>query len=127
MFPMDFEEFLWAAGDDMTMPFVMECFEKRIPLGPLHRKVMDLFRQYMIVGGMPQAVLAFFENRSFEDADIAKRELPSAHRDACERLSSQLKTKVEVSRNLKGRGSLTIRFRSDEEFERIMSLLQEKG
>ena len=56
-----------------------------------------------------------------------KAELPSAHRDACERLSSQLKTKVEVSRNLKGRGSLTIRFRSDEEFERIMSLLQEKG
>ncbi|MBR4339254.1 MAG: ParB/RepB/Spo0J family partition protein [Bacteroidales bacterium] len=56
-----------------------------------------------------------------------KTELPSAHRDACERLSSQLKTKVEVSRNLKGRGSLTIRFRSDEEFERIMSLLQEKG
>ncbi len=95
MFPMDFEEFLWAAGDDMTMPFVMECFEKRIPLGPLHRKVMDLFRQYMIVGGMPQAVLAFFENRSFEDADIAKREILSLYRADIEKYAVGYESKVK--------------------------------
>ncbi len=95
MFPMDFEEFLWAAGDDMTMPFVMECFEKRIPLGPLHRKVMDLFRQYMIVGGMPQAVLAFFENRSFEDADMAKREILSLYRADIEKYAVGYESKVK--------------------------------
>ncbi len=95
MFPMDFEEFLWAAGDDMTMPFVMECFEKRNPLGPLHRKVMDMFRQYMIVGGMPQAVLAFFENRSFEGADMAKREILSLYRADIEKYAVGYESKVK--------------------------------
>ena len=95
MFPMDFEEFLWAAGDDMTMPFVRECFEKRNPLGPLHRKVMDMFRQYMIVGGMPQAVQAFFENRSFEDADIAKREILSLYRADIEKYAVGYESKVK--------------------------------
>ena len=56
MFPMDFEEFLWALGDEMTMPFIRDCFEHKRPLGPMHREAMDLFRQYLIVGGMPQAV-----------------------------------------------------------------------
>lgn len=95
MYPMDFEEFLWAAGDDMTMPFVRECFEKRNPLGPLHRKVMDMFRQYMIVGGMPQAVQAFFENRSFEDADIAKREILSLYRADIEKYAVGYESKVK--------------------------------
>ena len=95
MYPMDFEEFLWAAGDDMTMPFVRECFEKRNPLGPLHRKVMDMFRQYMIVGGMPQAVQAFFENRSFEDADIAKREILSLYRADIEKYAIGYESKVK--------------------------------
>ncbi len=95
MYPMDFEEFLWAAGDDMTMPFVRECFENRNPLGPLHRKVMDMFRQYMIVGGMPQAVLAFFENRSFEDADIAKREILSLYRADIEKYAVGYESKVK--------------------------------
>ena len=56
-----------------------------------------------------------------------KMELPSAHREAGEQLSSLLKAKVEISRNLKGRGSLTIRFRSDEEFARIMALLHNQA
>lgn len=43
MFPMDFEEFLWALGDDMTMDFVRRQFERLEPLGSLHRKVMGLF------------------------------------------------------------------------------------
>ena len=45
MYPMDFEEFLWALGDEMTMPFVKTCFENRCQLGPMHRKAMTLFRQ----------------------------------------------------------------------------------
>ena len=61
MYPMDFEEFLWAMGNDMLMPFIGECFEKRQPLGGLHRKALDCFRTYMIVGGMPQAVLKYIE------------------------------------------------------------------
>lgn len=75
MYPMDFEEFLWAMGDEMTMPFIRMCFEKKKPLGPMHRKAMELFRQYMIVGGMPQAVERYAQTKLFQDADIAKRDI----------------------------------------------------
>jgi predicted AAA+ superfamily ATPase len=43
MFPMDFEEFLWALGDDMTMPFIRMCFEKKQPMGPYTAKQWTYF------------------------------------------------------------------------------------
>lgn len=51
MHPMDFEEFLWAMGDELMMPFIKQHFEKRIPLGSFHRKALDYFRLNLIVGG----------------------------------------------------------------------------
>lgn len=81
MFPMDFEEFLWAMDDDILMPFAKECFGKRQPLGAdLHRKVMELFRQYMIVGGMPQAVAEYVESRDFVKVDKIKRSIIKLYR-----------------------------------------------
>lgn len=81
LYPMDFEEFLWALGDDMLMPFIKERFEKKQPLGPaLHRKAMDLFRQYLIVGGMPQAVKKFVESRDFDEVDRVKRDILTLYR-----------------------------------------------
>ena len=57
MYPLDFEEFLWAMGNDTLMELVRKCFTEKKPLGQaLHRMTMDFFRQYLIVGGMPQAV-----------------------------------------------------------------------
>ena len=62
MYPMDFEEFLWAKGDKFTIPVIKDAFEKKKPLGnDIHRKVMETFRTYMAIGGMPQAVYAFVE------------------------------------------------------------------
>lgn len=81
LYPMDFEEFLWALGDDMLMPFIKERFEKKQSLGPaLHRKAMDLFRQYLIVGGMPQAVKEFVESRDFDEVDRVKRDILTLYR-----------------------------------------------
>ncbi len=81
LYPMDFEEFLWALGDDMLMQFIKERFEKKQPLGPaLHRKAMDLFRQYLIVGGMPQAVKEFVESRDFDEVDRVKRDILTLYR-----------------------------------------------
>ena len=80
MYPMDFEEFLWALGNEMMMPFIEQCFKKRQPLGGLHRKALDYFRTYMIVGGMPQAVLKYIETRDSEEVDRVKSifdELPA--------------------------------------------------
>lgn len=94
MFPMDFEEFLWALGDDMTMPFIRMCFEKKQPMGPVHRKTMDLFRQYMIVGGMPQAVKTFVEEKDFEHVDIVKRDILSLYRNDIQNYAETLVEKV---------------------------------
>lgn len=81
MRPMDFEEFLWAMGNETFMPFIRRQFEDRQPLGMLHRRAMDLFRQYLIVGGMPQAVAEYAESRDFDRADAAKRDILALYRN----------------------------------------------
>jgi len=82
IYPMDFEEFLWALGDDLTMPFIKKCFEERKALGQaMHRKVMTLFRQYLIVGGMPQAVEKYIETKDFNEVDIVKRRILNLYRN----------------------------------------------
>lgn len=76
MFPMDFEEFLWAIGEDMLMPYIAKQFEARKPMGDmLHRRAMDCFRRYMIVGGMPQAVARYVETHDFDKVDRVKRRI----------------------------------------------------
>lgn len=74
MFPLDFEEFLWARGDEATYPTLQTFFDKRQPLGQaLHRRIMNDFRLYMLVGGMPQVVEKYLETSDFEQANRAKR------------------------------------------------------
>ena len=82
MYPMDFEEFLWAKGNTATMPAIREAFEKRIPLGDaVHRKIMQLFREYIAVGGMPQAVSEYVNGGSFTSIDRAKQRILSLYED----------------------------------------------
>ncbi len=85
MYPMDFEEFLWALGDKMTWPFIKDCFENHRALGPMHRKAMTLFRQYLIVGGMPQAVAKFIETGNFQKVDTVKRDILSLYRKSIDK------------------------------------------
>lgn len=81
MFPLDFEEFLWALGNEQFMPLAARCFAKKTPMGQaLHRKGMDYYRQYMIVGGMPQAVNAYVESRDFTKVDQVKRDILALYR-----------------------------------------------
>ena len=82
MYPMDFEEFLWAMDNEMLMPVIRDCFEKKKAMGQmLHRKAMDYFRQYMIVGGMPQAVEKYIQTRDFEAVDTTKRNILTLYRE----------------------------------------------
>ncbi len=95
MFPLDFEEFLWALGDEATMPLIRACFEKRVPLGAaLHRKAMNDFRQYMLVGGMPQSVLAYLPKKNFEDSDKAKRRILDLYRSDVAKFAEGYEDKV---------------------------------
>lgn len=75
MYPMDFEEFLWAMGNEVMMPYIRERFEKRQPMGEFHREALHYFRQYMIVGGMPQAVAEYAASRDFKRMDAVKRQI----------------------------------------------------
>lgn len=95
MFPMDFEEFLWALGDEMTMDFVGKCFAEKRPLGGLHRKVLDYFRTYMIVGGMPQAVLKYVETRDFDAVDRMKRGILQIYQNDIAKYATHVEHKVQ--------------------------------
>ena len=95
MFPMDFEEFLWAMGDEATIPLIRKCFETKMPLGQaLHRKTMNDFRQYVLVGGMPQSVLAYREGKDFAASDEAKRRILRLYRDDVSKFASGYEEKV---------------------------------
>ena len=94
MYPMDFEEFLWAMGDEMMMPFIKLQFEKRKPMEAFHRKALDYFRQYMIVGGMPQAVQAYVDTRDFDKVDERKRDILSIYRNDIRKYADNQENKV---------------------------------
>ena len=96
MYPFDFEEFLWAMGNDTLMDFIKECYEKQMPLGQaLHRKAMDYFKEYLIVGGMPQAVKMYSETRDFEKVDKIKRNILNLYREDIRKHAEELNLKVE--------------------------------
>ena len=82
MYPMDLEEFAWATGQKMLYEYLRTQFEKRKPVGQaLHRQAMEMLRAYMLVGGMPQAVLAYLERKDFRNADAVKRSIISLYRN----------------------------------------------
>lgn len=81
MYPLDFEEFLWAMGDEVAMPFIRERFQSRMPVGAIHREIMKRFRKYILVGGMPQSVIAYMGSDDFENADIMKRSILKLYRE----------------------------------------------
>lgn len=82
MYPMDVEEFLWATGNDMLMDLIRKMYVERKPMGQaFHRKAMDAFRLYMIVGGMPQAVKKYVDTQDFDAVDAAKRDVLTIYRN----------------------------------------------
>ncbi len=96
MLPMDFEEFMWAMKNDTLMDFIKECFKNKTPLNQaMHRKVMDYFKEYLIVGGMPQAVKKYVETRDFEQVDEIKRDILKLYRDDIRKFADEVNLKVE--------------------------------
>ncbi len=76
MFPMDYEEFRWALGDTATIPLLRTAYEKRMSLGDsIHRRMMRDFRLYMLIGGMPQAVVKYIQTNNLSEVDQVKRNI----------------------------------------------------
>ncbi len=79
---MDFEEYLWALGDQVTIPACREAFEQRKPLGDaVHRAIMKTFRTYLAVDGMPQSVEMFAEGGIYQQIDAAKKRILTLYED----------------------------------------------
>lgn len=82
LYPMDYEEFRWALGDDITIPMLHDTFEKRSSLGDATmRQLLRDFRLYMLVGGMPQAVNTYMETNNLTEVDNKKREILEVYID----------------------------------------------
>ena len=96
MYPMDFEEFLWAMGNETLMEIIRDCFEAKRPLGQaMHRKAMDFFRQYLIVGGMPQAVQKYVDSMDFSKVDRIKRDILTLYRSDIVKYAEGYELKAE--------------------------------
>ncbi len=96
MYPLDFEEFCQAMGNNQIVEYIKICFQKKEPLERnLHNQAMILFKQYMLVGGMPQSVLAFIQNaKSFEKVDMVKRDILNLYRDDIMKIKARYRGKV---------------------------------
>lgn len=93
--PLDFEEFLEAMGENMLAEYIRACFEKKTALGAaLHRKAMNLFRIYMIVGGMPQAVEKYCVTRNLEEVHRVKQRILKLYREDISKFAKGYEAKV---------------------------------
>ena len=76
MYPMDFEEFLWAVNDEVTADTIRYLLNNKKTAGnAMHRSLMRTFRLYMLIGGMPQAIETYLETNNLQDVDNVKREI----------------------------------------------------
>ena len=82
MYPMDFEEFLWAMGKDNTIELLKDCFDNVKPLGEtVHREMMKLYRTYLVVGGMPQAINELLKSNDFSRVDEVKQDILNLYKN----------------------------------------------
>lgn len=96
MYPLDFEEFCSAMNADILVDYIKQCFQKREALERgMHKQAMLLFKQYLLVGGMPQSVYAFLNSdRDFSSADAEKRDILKLYREDIMKIKSPYKSKV---------------------------------
>lgn len=86
LYPMDYEEFRWAIGDEATVPLLRTFYDRQLPLDKAHRDKMRDFRLYMLVGGMPQAVNEYIETNNFSMVDHVKRGIIKVYQDDFQKL-----------------------------------------
>lgn len=96
MYPLDFEEFLWALNEKPLANLIRSYFKELKPLpNSLHEKAMLLFREYLLVGGMPQSIVAFLDNnKSLNKSNIEKKDILNLYKSDIMKISSSYKSKV---------------------------------
>ena len=98
MYPLDFEEFLLALNEEILIEYIKKCVNLLIPLdNQYHKKAMRLFHEYMLVGGMPQSVVAYIENnKDFDASDREKRLILSLYKDDISKANKKYQFKVNA-------------------------------
>ena len=100
MHPMDYEEFLWAIGNNTTYGQLRNLYNSPSPRidDGTNRTLMKMFRLYMLVGGMPQAVNEYITTNNFKKVDMIKREIISLYENDLAKIDSsgRLKTIFEA-------------------------------
>lgn len=90
MYPLSFEEFLWAKGDTVTADVIKDCFFNLKPLGQVaHRKILNDYMLYVAVGGMPQAVAELLDSNDFSRVDEVKRDILKLYKDDLKKLDAK--------------------------------------
>jgi len=97
MFPMDFEEFLWARGvGTMAVEGLREAFLNRSPVTDfVHEQMMKYYREYLIVGGMPEVVSTYINNPDFAATLLQQRKIIQSYRDDIAKYAAERKTKAK--------------------------------
>ena len=98
MYPVDFKEFIAYLGEELLSEYIQDCCEKgKAPDLEMHKRSMRLFKEYMLVGGMPQAIVAYKDNdRRFESADIEKRDILELYRDDIKKAAGRYRSKISA-------------------------------
>lgn len=135
MFPMDYEEFKWALGDNATIPLLRRHWDQQKPLGAAHRTAARDLRLYMLVGGMPQAIEAYIETKSLSAVDAIKRRILQLYEDEFLKIDPSGKVSSifksipgQLSRNVNRYNTTTVLGRVDEgkEIEIMRNLEQSR-
>jgi predicted AAA+ superfamily ATPase len=96
MYPLDFIEYLYANKREDLIEYISNCFTKKIPLGQVsHKLVMRYFREYLIVGGMPQAILEYLETKNFTEVENIKKQIIETYKNDITKFAKNYSSKVK--------------------------------
>ncbi len=96
MYPLDFEEFLWATGRAEMVETIKAHRRDLAPFGAVHRKINDAFREYLVVGGMPQAVACWIETHDLRRVESAKKRILKLYRNDIRKHAGRYAMKAEA-------------------------------
>lgn len=135
VYPMDYEEFMWATGNE-TYQVLKELYKRGKVVGnSLNRKLMRDFRVYMAVGGMPQAVAAYVEGKNFTEIDEVKREIINLYKDdffkidgtgLIGRMYESIPTQLATDKRSYVISAATGKKKVDKDIERLYNMLDSK-
>ena len=96
MYPLDFEEFLWATGRAEMVETIKSHRRDLAPFGAVHRKITEAFREYMVVGGMPQAVSCWAETHDLKKVEAVKKRIIRLYRNDIRKHAGRYAIKAEA-------------------------------